>query len=179
MPHHLVLRMLDLQLLCRPALLAFCGKVQLGGGLGASLAVGPLGRHAEAAFRLGTQGAAVCYSYSLSSGAFAGQAPACPCALLDQTSRSMHMPTLDLSEGKRRDKQRQKSWQGSRISRWIVERGRLLTPGPGGIPGDSCRAGGRLVLAVAGENLHRHFQNWASGVQAFRWKALRCRPGTQ
>lgn len=58
---------------CRQALQAFCGKVHVGGGLGASVAVGPLGRQAEAAMRLGVQGAAMCYSYSLSAGIFAGR----------------------------------------------------------------------------------------------------------
>ncbi len=48
----------------------------MGGGLGASLAVGPVGRQAEAALRLGVQGGAVCYSYSMSAGIFAGRVDA-------------------------------------------------------------------------------------------------------
>jgi lipid-binding SYLF domain-containing protein len=58
---------------CRQALQAFCGKVHVGGGLGASMAIGPVGRQAEAALRLGVQGGAMCYSYSMSSGIFAGK----------------------------------------------------------------------------------------------------------
>lgn len=52
----------------------------MGGGVGASVAVGPIGRQAEAALRLGAQGGAVCYSYSMSSGIFAGESlqRACP-----------------------------------------------------------------------------------------------------
>lgn len=46
--------------------------MQVGGGIGASLALGPVGRQAEAALRLGSQGGAICYSYSLSAGVFAG-----------------------------------------------------------------------------------------------------------
>ena len=57
---------------CRQALQAFCGKVHVGGGVGASMAIGPLGRQAEAALRVGAQGGAMCYSYSMSSGIFAG-----------------------------------------------------------------------------------------------------------
>ncbi|KAK9805137.1 hypothetical protein WJX72_001461 [[Myrmecia] bisecta] len=56
----------------RSALQAFCGSPHLGMGGNISLAVGPLGRQAEANMRLGTGGAAVCYSYSCSRGAFAG-----------------------------------------------------------------------------------------------------------
>ena len=62
----------------RQALHAFCGKVHLGGGVGASLALGPMGRQAEAALRVGTQGGGVCYSYSCSSGVFAGKTGALP-----------------------------------------------------------------------------------------------------
>ena len=58
---------------CRQALQAFCGRVHVGGGLGASLAIGPMGRQAEAALHLGVQGGALCYSYSLSAGVFAGK----------------------------------------------------------------------------------------------------------
>lgn len=64
--------------MCRQALHAFCGWVQIGGGLGASLALGPVGRQAEAALRVGTQGGALCYSYSLSAGVFAGEVPQPP-----------------------------------------------------------------------------------------------------
>jgi len=41
--------------------------------VGASMAIGPVGRQAEAALRLGVQGGAMCYSYSMSSGIFAGK----------------------------------------------------------------------------------------------------------
>ena len=44
----------------------------MGGGV--SVAVGPMGRSADAALRLGRKGAALCYSYSLSRGAFIGEA---------------------------------------------------------------------------------------------------------
>jgi len=54
------------------ALQAFCGRVHVGAGVGGSMAVGTVGRQAEAAMRLGAQGGAMCYSYSMSSGIFAG-----------------------------------------------------------------------------------------------------------
>lgn len=57
----------------RRALQAFCGRVHVGTGVGASMAVGHIGRQAEAALRLGVStGGAICYSYSLTSGIFAG-----------------------------------------------------------------------------------------------------------
>ena len=57
---------------CRDAVQAFCGSVHAGLGGNASLAVGPLGRQADAVMRMGTKGAALCYSYSCSRGAYAG-----------------------------------------------------------------------------------------------------------
>ena len=57
---------------CRAAVQAFCGSGHAGLGGNASLAVGPLGRQADAVMRMGTMGAALCYSYSCSRGAYAG-----------------------------------------------------------------------------------------------------------
>lgn len=51
---------------------AFCGHGHIALGAGLSVAAGPLGRHAEADLRLGDRGAASCYSYSCSKGAFVG-----------------------------------------------------------------------------------------------------------
>lgn len=57
---------------CRAAVQAFCGTVQAGVGGGVSLAVGPLGRQADAALRVARSGAAVIYSYCITRGMFAG-----------------------------------------------------------------------------------------------------------
>ncbi|BDA51595.1 probable SH3 domain-containing YSC84-like protein 1 at C-terminar half [Coccomyxa sp. Obi] len=54
------------------AVAAFCGTVHCGLAGGVNLAVGPLGRQAEVTMQVGLGGAAVCYSYSCSRGAFAG-----------------------------------------------------------------------------------------------------------
>lgn len=56
----------------RGAVAAFCSTVQAGVGGGASVAVGPIGRSADAALRVGRAGGALCYSYSLCRGAFIG-----------------------------------------------------------------------------------------------------------
>ena len=57
----------------RAAVQAFCGSIHCGGGGNVSLAVGPVGRQADANMRLGRSGTAVCYSYSCSRGAYAGE----------------------------------------------------------------------------------------------------------
>jgi lipid-binding SYLF domain-containing protein len=57
----------------RAAVAAFCATVQLGVCGGASVAVGPLGRSADAGLRVARWGAALCCSYSVSRGAFAGE----------------------------------------------------------------------------------------------------------
>ncbi|CAL8465716.1 g5252 [Coccomyxa elongata] len=54
------------------AVAAFCGTVHCGLAGGVNLAVGPLGRQAEVTMQVGLGGAAVCYSYLCSRGAFAG-----------------------------------------------------------------------------------------------------------
>ena len=59
-------------LLCRQAVQAFCSGVQCGLGTSGSVAVGPLGRQADAGLQVGSSGAAMLYSYSVSRGAFAG-----------------------------------------------------------------------------------------------------------
>lgn len=56
----------------RAAVQAFCGSIHCGVGGNVSLAMGPVGRQADANMRLGRSGAAVCYSYSCSRGAYAG-----------------------------------------------------------------------------------------------------------
>mmetsp|Transcript_4618 Transcript_4618/g.13264 ORF Transcript_4618/g.13264 Transcript_4618/m.13264 type:complete len:721 (-) Transcript_4618:1058-3220(-) len=56
------------------AVSAFCGTFAAGLGGGASIAAGPLGRQADAGVTLGRRGAALCYSYSLTRGAYAGVA---------------------------------------------------------------------------------------------------------
>ena len=56
----------------RAAVQAFCGVGHIVLGGGASLAVGPFGRNAEAALHLGLGGGALCYTFSISRGAFAG-----------------------------------------------------------------------------------------------------------
>ncbi len=56
----------------KAAVNAFCGTVAAGVGGAASFAAGPLGRQADAGLTLGRGGAALCYSYSISRGAFAG-----------------------------------------------------------------------------------------------------------
>lgn len=61
----------------RAAVSAFCSTVQAGVGGGASIAVGPMGRSADAVLRLGRTGGAVCCSYSLSRGAFIGASKNC------------------------------------------------------------------------------------------------------
>ena len=48
-----------------------CRRASAGG---VSVAVGPMGRSADVSLRLGRKGAALCYSYSLSRGAFIGEA---------------------------------------------------------------------------------------------------------
>ena len=58
---------------CRAAVQAFCGSIHCGVGGNLSLAMGPVGRQADANMRLGRSGAAVCYSYSCSRGAYAGK----------------------------------------------------------------------------------------------------------
>lgn len=54
------------------AIAAFCGSFAAGITGGASIAAGPVGRQADAGMTMGPRGAALCYSYSLSRGAFAG-----------------------------------------------------------------------------------------------------------
>ncbi|KAK9918108.1 hypothetical protein WJX75_001366 [Coccomyxa subellipsoidea] len=54
------------------AVAAFCGTLHCGLAGGVNLAVGPLGRQAEVTMQVGLGGAAMCYSYSFSRGAFAG-----------------------------------------------------------------------------------------------------------
>ncbi|EIE18388.1 DUF500-domain-containing protein [Coccomyxa subellipsoidea C-169] len=56
----------------QPAVAAFCGTLHCGLAGGVNLAVGPLGRQAEVTMQVGLAGAAMCYSYSCSRGAFAG-----------------------------------------------------------------------------------------------------------
>lgn len=56
----------------REAVQAFCGTVHVGVGGNVALAMGPLGRQADAVQHLSTAGRALCYSYSLSRGMFAG-----------------------------------------------------------------------------------------------------------
>lgn len=51
---------------------AFCSRVHFSMGAGVSAAAGPVGRAAEADFRAGDRGAATCYTYSCSKGAFVG-----------------------------------------------------------------------------------------------------------
>ena len=58
----------------RAALEAFCSNVHCGVGGSACVTAGPLGRRAEAAMRVSTRSAALCYSYSECRGAFAGVA---------------------------------------------------------------------------------------------------------
>lgn len=70
----------------RAAVAAFCSTVQAGVGGGASVAVGPVGRSADASLRMGRSGGAVCYSYSLSRGAFVGACRAC----ISENRRSGH-----------------------------------------------------------------------------------------
>ena len=57
---------------CRAAVQAFCSSVQCGLGGSGSVAMGPLGRQADAGLKLGTAGSAMVHSYSASRGAFAG-----------------------------------------------------------------------------------------------------------
>lgn len=59
--------------ICRAAVQAFCGGISCGVGGNISLAVGPMGRQADANVRLGKSGAALCYSYSCSKGIYAGE----------------------------------------------------------------------------------------------------------
>ncbi|KAJ7527189.1 hypothetical protein O6H91_16G041600 [Diphasiastrum complanatum] len=54
------------------AVKAFSGRVHLSVGAGLSAAAGPVGRAAEADIRAGDGGAAACYTYSCSKGAFVG-----------------------------------------------------------------------------------------------------------
>lgn len=54
------------------AVKAFSGRMHLSIGAGLSASVGPLGRLAEADLRVGEKGAAACYTYSCSQGAFVG-----------------------------------------------------------------------------------------------------------
>lgn len=56
----------------RAAVQAFCGSIHCGLGGNVSVAVGPLGRQADANMRVGRGGAALCYSYSCSRGAYLG-----------------------------------------------------------------------------------------------------------
>lgn len=56
----------------RKAVKAFCGRVHFSVGAGVSAAVGPVGRVAEADICASTSGAAACYTYSCSKGAFVG-----------------------------------------------------------------------------------------------------------
>ena len=57
---------------CRAAVQAFCGSVHVGVGGSTGLAVGPLGRQAEAGLRASPSAASLCYSYSCSRGIYAG-----------------------------------------------------------------------------------------------------------
>lgn len=52
---------------------AFCGSIHCGVGGNVSVAVGPMGRQADANMRVGRSGAALCYSYSCSRGAYVGE----------------------------------------------------------------------------------------------------------
>ncbi len=61
-------------LACRAAVQAFCGSMHVGVGGGTGLAVGPLGRQAEANVRASPSAASLCYSYSCSRGIYAGTA---------------------------------------------------------------------------------------------------------
>jgi lipid-binding SYLF domain-containing protein len=54
------------------AVKAFGGRAHLSLGAGMSAAAGPVGRAAEADLRAGDGGAAACYTYSCSKGAFVG-----------------------------------------------------------------------------------------------------------
>lgn len=56
----------------KAAVQAFCGSIHCGVGGNVSLAVGPVGRQADANMRLGRSGAALGYSYSCSRGAYIG-----------------------------------------------------------------------------------------------------------
>lgn len=56
------------------AVAAFCGSFAAGVSGGVSFAAGPLGRQADAGMTVGPRGAALCYTYSLSRGVFAGLA---------------------------------------------------------------------------------------------------------
>ena len=58
---------------CRAAVQAFCSSMHCGVGGNVSLAVGPLGRQADANMRLSNGAPALCYSYSCSKGAYAGE----------------------------------------------------------------------------------------------------------
>ena len=60
----------------RQAVQAFCSGVQCGLGTSGAVAVGPLGRQADAGVQVGTAGSALLLSYSVSRGAFAGAPPA-------------------------------------------------------------------------------------------------------
>ncbi|KAK9868579.1 hypothetical protein WJX84_008848 [Apatococcus fuscideae] len=56
----------------RSAVQAFCGSVHVGVGGSTGLAVGPLGRQADANLRASSAAASLCYSYSCSCGIYAG-----------------------------------------------------------------------------------------------------------
>ncbi|KAK9857195.1 hypothetical protein WJX84_010172 [Apatococcus fuscideae] len=56
----------------KAAVQAFCGSMHLGLGGSTGLAVGPLGRQAEANLRASPTAASLCYSYSCSRGIYAG-----------------------------------------------------------------------------------------------------------
>lgn len=62
---------------CRQAVQAFCSGMQCGLGTSGAVAVGPLGRQADAGLQVGPAGAAMLYSYSVSRGVFAGELNCC------------------------------------------------------------------------------------------------------
>ena len=78
---------------CSAAVQAFCGGINCGVGGNVSLAMGPMGRQADANMRIGKGGAALCYSYSCSKGIFAGEQLRCitvSCTSSDSLSAFQH-----------------------------------------------------------------------------------------
>lgn len=72
----------------KAAVNAFCGTIAAGVGGAAAFAAGPLGRQADAGITMGRGGAALCYSYSISRGAFAGAQCTAQCSAFAVAQRN-------------------------------------------------------------------------------------------
>jgi hypothetical protein len=65
------------------AVKAFSGRLHVSIGAGVSASVGPLGRAAEADLRVGSGGAAACYTYSCSQGMLSDSTSTIICYMLE------------------------------------------------------------------------------------------------